>query len=222
MTLTTIITVLTIITIARTQKAMGCMSARSCLHCACWYIVTERTQILVQGLWHCQPKSNISVYCQRMWGRRQTALMLKLLTVLIVVSFCWISEALFRVRCCYRLMVHGGGCVAHELIYPWQPSCALPYNARQNRRIMGRHSMPACHISKPIDWISIKFNTDGSPGGWCMRLITLPPSMSQLFRQCGILNISQLYRPPRTVTGIAFFLNFFLAFTGGSPLRVSG
>jgi hypothetical protein len=30
------------------------------------------------------------------------------------------------------------------------------------------------------------------------------PSMSRLSRQCGILNISQLYRPPRSVTGMAF------------------
>jgi hypothetical protein len=34
-------------------------------------------------------------------------------------------------------------------------------------------------------------------------LTTLPPSVSKLSRQCGILNISQRYRPPSPVTGIA-------------------
>jgi hypothetical protein len=37
-------------------------------------------------------------------------------------------------------------------------------------------------------------------------LTILPQSMSLLSRQCGILNISQPYRPPLPVTGIAFLL----------------
>jgi hypothetical protein len=34
----------------------------------------------------------------------------------------------------------------------------------------------------------------------CVRLTTLPPSMSRLYRHCGVLNILQ---PPRPGTGLA-------------------
>jgi hypothetical protein len=37
---------------------------------------------------------------------------------------------------------------------------------------------------------------------------TLPPSVSRLSRQCGILNISQPYWAPRPVSGIALLSNF--------------
>jgi hypothetical protein len=43
------------------------------------------------------------------------------------------------------------------------------------------------------------------------RVTTLPPSVSHLSRQCGILNISQPYRPPQFVTGESF--TFFFTFT---------
>jgi hypothetical protein len=46
--------------------------------------------------------------------------------------------------------------------------------------------------------------------GWHVRLSTLPTSVSPLSRQCAILNISQPYRPPRPVTGIALLCFTFI------------
>jgi hypothetical protein len=43
----------------------------------------------------------------------------------------------------------------------------------------------------------------GLDGGRRLRLTALPPSVRRLSKQCGIFNISQDYRPPRLVTGIA-------------------
>jgi hypothetical protein len=40
------------------------------------------------------------------------------------------------------------------------------------------------------------------------RAATLPPYVNRLSRHCGILNISQPYRPPKPVSMIALLFNF--------------
>jgi hypothetical protein len=65
----------------------------------------------------------------------------------------------------------------------------------------------------------------GVEGGWCIRLITLPQSMRRLYRQCEILDISDLYRPPWHVTGIALLVYIYWWFSylqGNTPMGSHG
>jgi hypothetical protein len=50
----------------------------------------------------------------------------------------------------------------------------------------------------------------------CVGLTILQPSVSILSRHCGILNISQTYRPPRPVTGIALLYGDGVCFLWGT------
>jgi hypothetical protein len=56
---------------------------------------------------------------------------------------------------------------------------------------------PRSHFSKPIASVCH------------VTLTTSPPSVSQLFRQCGIFNVSQPYRNPWPVMGMTLLLCFY-------------
>jgi hypothetical protein len=52
----------------------------------------------------------------------------------------------------------------------------------------------------------------GEQRGRCVRPTNLPPSVSRLSRECGILSIAQTYTPPRPVTGIALLFYMWMMF----------
>jgi hypothetical protein len=59
----------------------------------------------------------------------------------------------------------------------------------------------------------------GTECGRCIRLTTLRPAVSKLSRQCGILNISQPYRPLQPATGIALLLLLLPLPTQSQPIK---
>jgi hypothetical protein len=63
---------------------------------------------------------------------------------------------------------------------------------------------PAVHSASNINEYQKTFL--GVKHDWRIRLTTSPPSISQLSRQCGILNILQPYRPAWPVTGQLYLL----------------
>jgi hypothetical protein len=58
-------------------------------------------------------------------------------------------------------------------------------------------------VTQMIPWIFLEIR-----GKWHVRLMTLPPSVSQMSRKCGSFNISQPYGPLWPVTRIALPFTF--------------
>jgi hypothetical protein len=106
----------------------------------------------------------------------------------------------------------------------WYCSCLRHYAARQRSQIpflmrsldiSPNLSNPSSHtlalgLTQPLNRNEYQEFLWGVKRGQRISLKTSPLSVSRLSRQCGILNISQPYRSPRPVTGIALLFSFYL------------